>query len=337
MARIKDVAQEANVSIATVSRVINNVPLVNEETRLRVLAAIKKTGYKPNNVARSLKMQRSDIIGIIVSDISRPITMQCLAGLHENLSQNGYSTIVSYTKNDKDSEKEALEMFIVKQCEGVIFVGKNINEDTPDILRKENIPAVSCLSLPDNIGIPGVGFDDYEISKSVVKYLTGKGHRKIGAFMGNDTLSYTSKRIHGFVDAMKEADIPLDKDWIIRNPRTFEGGYSSAKQICSLPEDMRPTAIYCSNDDIAIGAVKAFYNEGNMRIPDDISIMSTNGSIYSDWGIACVTTLRFDPYAVGLKGSEILLNILRSGVTPLGNEFIPFTLFEGDSVKDLND
>ncbi len=337
MARIKDVAQEANVSIATVSRVINNIPLVNEETRLRVLAAIKKTGYKPNTVARSLKLQRSGIIGVMLSDISRPITMQCLAGIQEHLSRSGYSTVVSYTKSDAGSEKEALEMFLFRQCEGVILVGTNLNEETVNALQEESLPVVSCFALSDDDNIPGVSFDDYEVSGSVVKYFTERGHKKIGAFMGNDTLSLTSKRIHGFIDAMKAADLPLNKDWIVRNSRTFEGGYASAKQICELPEEMRPTAIYCSNDDIATGAVKAFYNEGNIRIPDDISIMSVNGSIHSDWGVVSVTTLKLDSFTAGLRCAEILINILKSGVIPPENEFAPFTLREGDSVKDLNE
>ncbi len=335
MARIKDVAQEANVSIATVSRVINNIPLVNEETRLRVLAAIKKTGYKPNVAARSLKMQKSNIIGVMINDITRPVMSRCLAAIQKELSANGYSTIVAYTKNSNMTQTEFLDMFIFRQCDGIIFIGTNLDAETISTVKAENVPAISCLVITDDGELAGVGIDEYEASKTIVKYLVDKGHTKIGAFMGNDMFPLVPKRIQGFIDAMKEYDLQLNEDWIIRNPMTFDGGYSCATSISKLPKEKLPTAIYCFNDDMAIGAMKAFFYEGRILVPEDISIISMNGSVYADWNFVSVTSLKPDPDEIGRQAADILLEMCRTGKITNEVIHIPTSMSEGASVKDL--
>jgi len=336
VARIKDVAQEANVSIATVSRVINNIPLVNEETRQRVLAAIKKTGYKPNIVARSLKLQKSNTIGVIINDITRPVMTACLAGIQEELSANGYSTMVSYTQGRKNAEAEALDMFFLRQCDGIILIGTNLDDDTVETIKQHDLPAVSCLVIPDDGRLPSVGFDEYEASKLAVKHLIRKGHRKIGAFMGNDSYHMIPKRIQGFFDAINEEGIEILGEWVIRDSMTFRGGYNCAKQLTTLPPEDLPTAVYCFNDDMAIGAIKAFYQESGIVVPDDISVISLNGSVYADWSLVSVTNVRFDSHETGIQGAKMLLEMCATGEKTEMTTYIPLTIKEGASVKDIN-
>lgn len=335
MARIKDVAKEANVSIATVSRVINNIPLVNEETRLRVLEAIKKTGYKPNTVARSLKLQRSNIIGVMINDVTRPLMIRALSSIQEYLSNCGFSTVVACTNNIRSSEHDALDMFFLRQCDGIILIGTTLDDETLGSIRDENIPVINCITLSGQENVPAVGFDEREASKAVVDYFISKGHKKIGAFMSNGEKHPVVRRIRGFIDAMNEADLRLNEDWIIRNPMTFQGGYDSAVQLCRLPKDKLPTAVYCFNDDVAIGAMKAFYNE-KIRVPDDISIMSINGSRYADWCLVPITSLKLDAVEAGRQCAEIMVDMCKNGNMTDTVIHIPFTISEGASVKDLN-
>ncbi len=336
MARIKDVAQEANVSIATVSRVINNIPLVNEETRLRVLAAIKKTGYKPNAVARSLKLQKSNTIGVIVNDITRPLIAACLEGIQDELSQNGYHVMVVYTQKKQSTEAQAPDMFFLRQCEGIILLGTTVDNMTTEAIRNKDLPAVSCLVVPSDGTLPAVGFDEYEATKEAIKYLTRKGHRKIGAFMGNADYRMMPKRIQGFFDAVKEEGVDVKAEWVIRDSMTFRGGYNCAVKLSELEKSSMPTAIYCFNDDMAIGAIKGFYQNAQLTVPDDISIISLNGSIYAEWSLVSVTNISFDAYETGIQGAKVLMNMCRTGEKTDRITYIPLKISEGESVKDLN-
>ncbi|MBR6800348.1 MAG: LacI family DNA-binding transcriptional regulator [Eubacteriaceae bacterium] len=334
MARIKDVAKEANVSIATVSRVINNIPLVNEDTRLKVLAAIEKTGYRPNAVARSLKLQKSNTIGIIINDITRPIMTNAIRGIQEELSKNGYSAIISYTKGEKNAENEALDMFFLRQCDGIILIGTNIDEKTVSVINENKLPVISCLVIHDDKTLPGVGFDEFESSRIVTEYLIENGHSDIGAFMGNSPFHFVPPRIRGFFDVMRKKDLRLNENWIIRNSMTFNGGYECADQLLRLPRNFLPTAIFCFNDDMAVGAIKCFHEHG-IKVPDDISVISINGSDFANWNMISITSLKFDSYSCGKRCAEIMYDMVTTGEIPPSVEYIPVHIEEGSTVKNI--
>ena len=158
--KIVDVAREANVSVATVSRVVNNIPLVNEETRERVLAAIKKTGYKPNAIARSLKIQKTNTLGIMIPNITDPFYTEMVRGAEDVCGIYNYNIILSNTDFDPEKEKKSLDVLVEKQCDGVIYVGKDLTEEMRQELIDASCEVVLGCVPDDSAKLSGVLIDN---------------------------------------------------------------------------------------------------------------------------------------------------------------------------------
>ncbi|MBE6037611.1 MAG: LacI family transcriptional regulator [Anaerofustis stercorihominis] len=337
MAKIKDVAREANVSIATVSRVINGVPLVNEDTRARVMAAIEKTGYKPNVLARSLKLQKTNTIGILCSGLNRPVIVDCIIGIQQYLSKEGYQMLLAPSnETDETIDSDALDMLVQRQCDGIVFIGEKLDAEKIMPVKTFSIPAVSAFVPSEDKDIPCVVYDEYEASKYIVRYLKEKGHTKIGAFMATNDFDAVPRRVKGFFDGMKEEDLPLNDKWIFRSTFDYDGGYECAKMLCSLPKAEWPTAIYCFNDDMGLAATKALHKECKKTVPDDISLICMNGSMYAQWNMVALTSLKMDAVTLGNMVAKKLIDLIKTGTYDEFLTYAPLDMQEGESVKDLN-
>lgn len=334
VARIKDVAKEANVSIATVSRVINNIPLVNEETRLRVLAAIKKTGYKPNAVARSLKLQKTFTIGVVLYDLTRTYYTVSVKGIQSVADENKYNITLADTNGNHDRETEFIEGFLQKQCDGLILLGSTLSDDVKSMLSEATAPVVLGFRADNDVNLSSVTFDDVKAAEDITQLLINNGHTDIGIICGDTMFSYFSaRRYEGFSIAIKNAGLALNPDWKIESNFSVEGGYEAAKKL--LKQDKRPSAIFCVNDDTAVGAMRAIEDAG-LSVPDDISIVGVNDFAIGKWNKPALTTVRYDLFDFGQQCARLLFEEMKGGRNIKKNVSLGYEIIERDSVKKLN-
>ena len=332
--KIKDVALEANVSIATVSRVINDIPLVNEATRDRVLAAIEKTGYKPNAIARSLKLQKTNTIGVILYDITRIYFTLGARGVEDYSAANDYNIILCNTDGDKNREKNAAELLMQKQCDGIIFLGVLMTPELKDILLQTEVPVVLGLVKDDEGDLPGFYLDNEAAAYDMTSYLIDKGHKEIGIINVNPENAYfAKKRREGYLCALEDNGLTYHEEWSKIGDFTVQGGYDAMTEM--LKNEKLPTAIFCTNDDMALGVIRCAENNG-MKVPDDISITGFNDFTEAKWMRPSLTTLHHDMYELGKACAKHLIAEINSGKRIQENFKLDYSIVERDSVKDIN-
>ncbi len=332
-AKIKDVARVANVSIATVSRVINDIPLVNEETRARVLDAIKKTGYRPNAIARSLKLQKTNTIGVILYDITRIYFTLGARGVEDYSAANDYNIILCNTDGVKEREKKAAELLMEKQCDGIIFLGVLMTDSLKETLKQTNVPVVlGLLEDPEN-DFAAVHLDNEAAAFDMVEYLIDKGHREIGIINVDPATAYfAQKRREGYLRALKEHGFDYHEEWSHVGDFTVQGGYDAMEEL--LKNQKIPTAVFCTNDDMAVGAIRCAQNHG-YKIPEDISITGFNDFNMARWSRPAITSLHHDMYKLGEACAKILIEEIASGVKQKDDIHLAYHIIERDSVRDL--
>src|SRR5699024_1666215 len=211
--KIKDVAREANVSVATVSRVLNDVPLVNEETKKRVLEAIKKTGYKPNAIARSLKIQKTDTFGIMIPDITSPFYTQVVRGVEDICNMYDYNIILCNTDFELEKEERYLNVLIEKQCDGILYIGKGLSEELKRNMIESRVPLVTGAIHDHEYDIPSVMIDNEQAAYDITKLLISKGHREIAIFSDHHTRALIAReREEGIKKALAEEGLERSEE-----------------------------------------------------------------------------------------------------------------------------
>lgn len=277
-ATIKDVAKLANVSISTVSRVINNYDNVKPETRQAVLDAIKKLNFKPNKLAQSLSSNAFPAIGVVsLSRFSNeaflPIVLQAIGEVTEN---KGYEIVLNTSKNEDEEIKKCISLIESRIVQGFIILSSKINDLLVEKLYEMQFPFVLLgRSMNERLAneIYSVDTDNYTDSKEAVKYLFQIGHRRIGFIHGPLKYVVSQDRLNGYIDAHKEALLPVDYSIIKDGGYTIIDAYRATKEILKNPSI--PSAIFVNDDLKAIGAYRAIIEAG-LKIPDDISILGHN-------------------------------------------------------------
>ena len=307
--KIVDVAREANVSVATVSRVVNNIPLVNEETKERVLEAIKKTGYKPNAIARSLKIQRTNTLGIMIPDISNPLYTEMVRGVEDICGIYNYNIILSNTDFSPEKEHESLDVLIEKQCDGIIYIGKNLSEEFQETLK--NAPSeivLGCVS--DEKGeLSSVLIDNESAAYDLAKKAIDAGYKNFALFYDRDEGFVNRKRIDGVRRALDEAGIELDPELILRGNINVKGGHSMMTKLLESGKEF--DIVMCMNDQVAIGAIRAAEDAGR-KVPDDIAVTGFNDYWISEWFDPKITTVRQPMYDIGAIAARMLIKMCES-------------------------
>lgn len=323
---LKEIAQMCDVSITTVSNILNGKPKVSEETRQRVLEVVKETGYQPNYFAQGMRKQKTRIIGIIVEDLDLFSTPAIVEAIMAYCEDNNYRTIlVNMRLYDKwkdtwySDEKKlqsvlqpALQELLSIKVDGIMYVAghcRYINCFMDDF----QIPGIVVYAMSKSSRFPSVVFDDEMGGYDITKYLISKGHSKIGVIAGIGNNLHAQKRSLGYQKALFEEQILFNPDWIKHGDWERLSGYKQAEK---LVKD-GVTAIFCMNDLMAAGAYDYLY-EHNLIVGKDISIVGFDNNDISEYLRPQLTTNDIPLRKIGKKSAEILLNILEEGFT--GNE-----------------
>lgn len=307
-ATIREVAQQAGVSVATVSRVLNHPSTVHEETRRRVLKAIRATGYTYNAVARSLSTQKTLTIGVIVPAITNPVFALSTRGIQDVSNARGYSILLGNSNYSDQAEERLIEVFKEKRVEGILFTCSNPRHPYLRRLKESRFPFVLLYNTPFDPEINFVSVDNYRAAYAMTRYLIELGHRRIGVISGFFKLSDRSlARWKGFEACLKDNRVPLRPGLHVETELSFEGGRKGMEALLRVKP--RLTAVFCSNDFIAMGAMKALREKG-LSIPDDVSIAGFDDIEMASYFEPGLTTIHQPAYEMGKKAVELLLDIL---------------------------
>lgn len=329
-ASIKDVAREAGVSIATVSRVINKVDVVNEETKKKVNEAIEKLGYSPNIVAQSLKTQRSRSIGILVPDISSQVYPEIVRGAEDVANMYDYSIILCNSDFDIQKEKKYIKVMKEKMVDGLLYMSSSLDPEILEYIRSLNMKTVLVESSENEKVLPSVTIDNRQAAHDAVNFLIEKGHRRI-AYVGikKDRRNAWAKRYDGYEDALKEAGLNVDESLCYYGDLKAQTGY---KGINTILEQNEVDAVFCGSDEIAMGVINGLRDK-NIRVPEDVSVMGFNDIYEASIFYPKITTVAQPLYDMGSVSMRILVKKLKNEPGDQEHFVLPYQIIERDSVK----
>ena len=327
---IKDVAKMAEVSISTVSRVINDSKPVSPEARRRVLDAIEELGYRPNEIARSLVTKKTNVMGIIVDDIGSSYVAQIIRGVEEVGRMYNYDLLLLSSYGEKDSELRFAQLLMQKQVAGIIVVSEILNIETLEYLNKTKIPFVYLNKYYNVLESPTVAIDNYDASEKVMKYLIDGGHKKIAYVTQKKDIDITieKQKIDAYkkwMSSIKEIPIILSVDG-----HNISTGYNLGNQVKNLIKKDQVTALYCCEDEIALGVINYLYDH-HIKVPEDISIIG-----YGDTSLASVyrpelTTIKEPYYDIGAVSIRKILKQLQGEKLESQTIVLPVQLIIRDS------
>lgn len=327
MNTIKDVAREAGVSVATVSRVLNNKGYVNEETRKRVSEAITKLNYKPNAVARSLFKKQSKTIALIVPDIKNPFFPEIARAIEDVMNDSDYTLILCNSDENEEKEKKYLDMMKQKYVDGIIIVTSTL---APKHIEENGIPIIA-LDRPIGKNVPSVTVNNYEGAKQAVQYLKALGCQKIAHIRGPKNVMNADERYKGYIAEVGN-DSWFQNDYIVNGNYNIEQTTKATTELLTKHPDI--DGIFAGNDYMAVGVVKAATQMGK-SIPDDLSIIGFDGIELGKLTNPEITTMSQPIYEIGREAARLLLDLIEGKKVAKMHHQFHVTLIEGQSTKAL--
>ena len=331
MATMKDIARIAQVSTSTVSHVINNSRFVSDEIREKVLKVVKELNYTPSALARSLKMKETKTLGLLVTATNNPFFAEVVSGVEKYCHQHKYNLILSTTDGEKDRLINNLQTLMQKQVDGLLLMcadsrlqmGKDLNLPIPAVIMDWWPTEESADRIFENSEYGG-----YLATKSLIEH----GHRNIAIITGNLKKSLARNRLEGYKKALAEAQISLRPEWIIESNFDFEGGLKGMDQLLSL--NSRPTAVFASNDSIAVGAYQSLWRHG-LQVPQDISIIGYDNIELAKYLSPPLSTINQPKAELGKLAVETLLQRLKNPSENYRTLLLQPELILRESIKTL--
>jgi LacI family transcriptional regulator len=307
MVTIKDVAREAGVSVATVSRVYNDSALVKEETRQRVQDVARRLGYSPNGAARSLITSKTSTIGVLLPDLHGEFFSELIRGIDQTAQRLGYHLLVS-SSHDQAGEIEAAIQSMRGRVDGLIVMSPNVG--ARDAVRHLSalFPVVLLSSSAEEGALHTISIANRAGARAMVRHLIALGHRQIVIITGGQHNHDAVERLRGYRAALREAGIARRAAWEVAGDFGERSGYAAAQKLLSTRP--RPTAIFASNDAMAIGAISAL-REAGVRVPDDIAVAGFDDIPMAAYLNPPLATVHVDIPALGERAVERLVEALR--------------------------
>ncbi|WP_455257108.1 LacI family DNA-binding transcriptional regulator [Peptoniphilus asaccharolyticus] len=331
---IKDVAKMADVSISTVSRVINDSKPVSPEARRRVLHAIEVLDYRPNEIARSLVTKKSNVIGVIVDDIGSTYVSKVLRGVEEVGRMYNYDLLISSSFGDSEAELKFVKLLAQKQVEGIIVISTALNQKLTYKLEESRIPFINLNKYYGSNDQLEVQINYEYISYEMVKLIAGHGHKKVAAIVIQKDIDRTQekKKLKGYKRAVKE--LGLEEEVVYTMGLTEEDINEVSNKIEKAVKDGY-TAFFCSHDEIAIHTINYLVDSG-YKVPEDVSVTGFGGTEISSIYRPKLTTVQLSYYDIGAVAiRRILKSIEKTESSQDETIVLPVRIIERDSVKTI--
>ncbi|MEZ4656256.1 MAG: LacI family DNA-binding transcriptional regulator [Caldilineaceae bacterium] len=313
-AKIEDVARQAGVSIATVSRVLANKPHVSAKTRQQVLDAVDALGYRPSRAARSLRSKQTKTLGLIISDIQNPFFIAIVRAVEDVAYQYDYTVVLC--NSDEDPAKEALyvELMVAENMAGVIISPTAKAGVACRQLFEAAIPVVAVDRKLTGLPVDSVIVDNAAASYQVITHLIEAGHTRIGAILGTPDVSTGSERQQGYLNALTEHGLPVVAELLRCGVPKTETGYQLTNELLALPDP--PTALFTGNNLLTVGALRAIHERG-LRMPDDVALVAFDEMEWMFVMNPPLTVVAQPTYAMGQKAAELLLARIQDSARPI--------------------
>jgi len=306
---IQDVAAEAGVSLQTVSRVINGKPDVAEETRKRVWQVVRRLGYRPNSIARSLVSQRTYTLGLITCPVNDQFRAEVITGAEREARARGYAFVLAITDGNPDDIPLMYNLMLERRVDGLLLFAPSVS---PQESIEFDLPVVSLAYRVENDHIINVDVDNVDGAYQAARHLTGLGHRCIGIIAGPTGWRAAADRTEGARRALAEVGQSLDHSWVeAAGDWTLDAGYSAACALLARHPDS--TALFAHNDWIALGAYRALKELGR-RIPEDVSVVGYDDLPICDYASPPLASVRQPRTALGELLAQLLISAVERGV-----------------------
>ncbi len=325
MSNIREVAKRAGVSTATVSRVLSHPDVVSPDTRVRVLKAVERLGYAPNSVAKNLRTLKSRKLLVTVPDISNPFFALILQGIEDAAQKNGYAVLVGDTQHDEMREERYAQMLKQKEADGLIFLGHRLPRGAASVVQESAphcAPIVNGCEFSAELGVPSVHIDNAKAAVEAMQHLYELGHREIGVVTGPLLSPLSRDRLAGARASARSRGYEQDLI-VIQGDFSIRSGAEAADAL--LQRAAPPTAIFCFNDEMAMGVIGAARRRG-LQIPRDLSVVGFDDIRFAECFDPALTTIAQPMRAIGEGTVRLLLEILNGGrLTPV-SVTLPHTL-----------
>lgn len=317
MSNIYEVARRAGVSTATVSRVLSRPDVVAADTRRKVMQAVEDMGYAPNSAAKTLRTRRSEKILVTVPDISNPFFSRILQGIQDAAQRDGYSVLLADTQHDERREEKYARMLQRKEADGLVFLGHRLPMAAAELAKAmapRCAPIVHGCEYSPNLGVPSVHIDNAKAAADAFDHLYALGHRRIGIITGPLVSPLSRDRLQGVTDRARQRGV-ADELMVARGDFSLESGSTAAEALLEWNEP--PTALFCFNDMMAIGAI-AIARQRGLRVPHDLSVIGFDDILVAAYMDPPLSTVAQPMREIGEGAVRLLLEILRGdGIEPV--------------------
>ncbi|SDO32934.1 LacI family DNA-binding transcriptional regulator [Alkalicoccus daliensis] len=329
MVNINEIARLAGVSRTTVSRALNQSGYVSEKARKKITKVIEETGYVPSEQAKSLRLQRTKVIGVVLPKISTETLGRIVEGIDEILSASGYQILLANSSLNKEKEIAQLKLLESRRVDGIILAATNREETLMQTIRELRVPLIAVgQDLPE---VSSVIYDDFNAAKTIMKKMISKGYRRIGFIGVEETDQAVGQfRKQAYLDVMNEENIEIQEGWMQQADFNIQSGEASMEamlQVCST----RPEAVFAVTDRLAVGAMQTIRKRG-LRVPEEIGIAGIGASEISRYVTPPLTTIDYQYEEAGRESARLLLEQLESGKKSVKKSVMNYGLLERDSL-----
>ncbi|WP_332697596.1 catabolite control protein A [Halalkalibacter lacteus] len=305
---IYDVAREAGVSMATVSRVVNGNPNVKPATRKKVLEAIERLGYRPNAVARGLASKKTTTVGVIIPDISSIFFAELARGIEDIATMYKYNIILCNSDQNKDKEIHLINTLLEKQVDGIVFMGGHITEEHVEQFKRSPVPVVLAATLDANSEVPSVNIDYRQAVHDAITTIIERGHTRIGMLSGtlDDPVNGYLKFL-GYREALEGAGLTFNEELVVIGDYTYDSGIDAMQSFLELEE--KPTAIFASTDEMALGVIHGAQDRG-YSIPNDFEVLGFDNTRLATMVRPTLSTVVQPMYDIGAVSMRLLTKLM---------------------------
>ncbi|WP_347862551.1 catabolite control protein A [Salimicrobium sp. PL1-032A] len=327
---IYDVAREANVSMATVSRVVNGNPNVKPATRKKVHEAIERLGYRPNAVARGLASKKTTTVGVIIPDISSIFFAELARGIEDIATMYNYNIILSNSDQNKEKEIHLINTMLGKQVDGLVFMGGDITEEHRQEFRNASVPVTLAATLDESGETPSVNID-YEDAAYEATELLLSHSKRVAYVSGPDTTSVNTKKLDGYKRAMKEYSQGIDDQLLVVGDYSYDSGKEAAEQLLDLED--RPSGVFVASDEMALGVIHGFQDKG-IRVPEDVEVFGFDNTRLATMIRPTLSTVVQPMYDIGAVSMRLLTKLMDKEEVEDTNVILPHRIIERNSTND---
>jgi LacI family transcriptional regulator len=310
MVTIADIARELNITAATVSRALNNHPRIKESTKIAVREVAMRLNYQPNKIASSLRLGRSNIIGVIIPSAEITFFGSVVHGIERIANENKYNVLIYQTNEQYEYEKKGIQTFLQSRVDGVLasISKETINLDHFAELKRRGVPLVLFDRASDQLGVSSVVVDDYTGAFEATRHLVKQGCKRIAHIGGQQHISIFNQRLKGYIDALNVSGMPLEEDLIVYGKVSIDSGYACMQQLLDLKNP--PDAVFAVEDFTALGAIQAMKDRA-VAIPEEIAIVGFANESFGAFITPSLTTVNQQTAIMGETAARLFFEGLK--------------------------